>query len=263
MLKINAYFQFHFYILISFCVLINTSLAFQSEKNESVIDIEDHYKRNELDLLDDILIYDIDTNTNIKNEVHYTKDDSSKVNVGLIGVNNLLNPLSHFGYDANYSFKFADELWANFNFTHIYTIFTNIGENKTGESVDSSNSESEFNQVRDSLSSQNIMLLSAGIGSKFKFLSPFISSEKAFEEVNTFASYILMNDSHTSKTFKGFGFKADYIMEYRVNMQIFWNAKLSYHWGKVSRASNGLDFLPDRTIMLSWLNLGFSVGFYF
>lgn len=109
-------------------------------------------------------------------------------------------------------------------------------------------------------------LLSFGAGLLYRttYIQNMINSAHFFETVSAAITYNQFDDSLRTETYSGFGFKADFGIHRRFSKNFHFGGKLSYNLASVQYPEEGnATTKSERSLLLTWLGLGFDLGFYF
>jgi len=102
-----------------------------------------------------------------------------------------------------------------------------------------------------------------GAGYRFRALSSQFFTDRFFENISVFGNYMFHSDGTNQEKYKGYGYTAEYGLNYRSSKKLFYGGKLSYNWAMVERAPIDDESLSARSLVFGWLTFGFELGYYF
>jgi hypothetical protein len=113
---------------------------------------------------------------------------------------------------------------------------------------------------------ENTDLLSFGAGLLYRttYIQNIFNGPSFFETVSAAITYNQFDDSVRSETYSGLGFKAEFGVHRRFSKNFHFGGKLSYHLASVQYPDEGNELTKsERSLLLTWMGLGFDLGFYF
>lgn len=196
-------------------------------------------------------------------EPHYTGLEKNKLSFSAQASVDYENFSELNAYELQYARRFETltEYWYGLSVKSTVANFDALSDEVQAYSG-SSSPNANSSQLRDKT---DLSINSAGllIGSRFKFLSALNVDERLYEFVNTSLTYNLVTDSLDDTQYTGFGFSADYSLQYRVGISMFLGAKLGYNMAAVVRDPKTNEAKRERSLSLSWSTIAVELGYYF
>ncbi len=214
-------------------------------------------------LVEDSIVYDLNSNSQLKEDVTFTGNDNDRLAGSYHFHYEYSKITSVNGFQLSYAKKFGS-LWYEAFYQQLSGTFSGLAENQTPQSpTANSNPYAESRNYRPTDSSADLTLYGLGVGHRFKFFLDYFDTYDLFETINLYLTYNTLNDEFTAQSYSGWGLKADYGIHKRVNSSFFIGGRFSYNWAQVQRTEINDERADDRRLMLSWLNIAFEMGFYY
>lgn len=217
-------------------------------------------EKKEVTLQDDSIIYDMNSDTGIKDKSHYTGRDNYKLSGNYLGHFELNKFTDISSFDFNFSKRFS-EVWVETFISKTAATFKAISENKQLNINAQTTSEARW--IRPDDAKQSLISMGVGIGYRFKMIYQFIETNDVYETITAYVSRHLLDESFRGDDYNGYGLRADYGIHKRSSTSFFYGAKASYNFGWVKRHLADGESDTDGTLSLSWLSLGVEAGYYY
>lgn len=248
-------------LLLAFLPLLASADKFDLTEDELNPDSEDVLiKRPEKHLRNEAMIYDFNSNLGIKDQRKYTGTDTTRFSVA----GHVSGDYEHFselvGFEANImrrSERYHQAWWGGQFFRH-QTQFAAITQNHTSSTGTGDGAFQRPNNAK-----ATVQGVGLGGSYRFKLLLEFYPTEDVFESVDVFANYLSMDESDTSKTYRGWGLSTNYGIHKRTDTSFFYGGKFSYNLASVTREKLGDENRRERTLTLGWLSMAFEMGFFY
>ena len=203
---------------------------------------------------------DKNSSSNIYEDPYYTRRDNAEFNLSYTFSTDYEDPTKVQSFDFSYFNQFDNSyqhLWWALQIkatTALYNAIADERVNSTG------NSESVAELTREE-NKQSITTFGLGLGYRFKALAQAFNSNRFFERATAFFNYNTHTDATDQESYNGYGYNADYIINYRSSEAFTYGVKLSYNWVQVQRAANENEKLQDRSLVFGWTSIGFNIGY--
>jgi hypothetical protein len=167
------------------------------------------------------------------------------------------------GFEATYMYLIPSwkNSWWGVTARQTRTKFKFISNSPSRTSGSSPDSEAATD--RPGGSNQAITQLGIGAGYRFKLLLDFFETENVFETIDVFLTTNQLDDSYRDRTFRGYGFIADYSLLKRSGAHFFYGGKFNYNLALVTREAISNETKNERSLSLGWFSLGFVIGYYY
>lgn len=225
------------------------------DQENKEIDFRKIEEQKSITLRDDIILYDFNEKTGVKDNKHFTGTDVGRFGISYFTGQRVRDLGSFRSLEASYSHRLK-ELWLSGFIAKMDAQFEDITENKAGESKPDDLGESLLN-------------FGFGIEYRFKFFHHWFETEHFFQSVNAYLTYSLLseeaaNTSSNSLDYDGYGLRTDYGIHYRASSSLHYGLKLSYNLAWLEReAEFATEASNDLRLQLAWLSFGFDIGYYF
>ncbi len=234
-------------------------------KPDNAFTQEDLKLRKEVLLQDNELIEDLDKVVGVKNSDHFTKWDKTRLSISIQTAADItkIAALSSFDFKFQKKIEHYSSLWWHVLAKKTIANFDQVTENPTLDaSAPSGSDRSSLNQ-RPETTQQDILQIGGGIGYRFKFLFPWREVKNVFEEIHFTFNYTTNLDAFSGNDYAGYGIITEYEIYKRTSKKFFYGGKLTYNISDVTRKVPSNYDLNDGRLLLSWMTLGFNMGFFF
>lgn len=207
-------------------------------------------------LSDDSILSDTDKETGLVEDAFYTGNDSSRFSISLNYSQDYEDPTKVQMYDFQYFSKINSsylKLWWGFQAKQVIAKYSAIAEESVTDTLATARKSNN----------QSFSIFGFGLGHRFRALGGAMLSDRFFENISVFANYMFHTDTTTSETYNGYGYTAEYGLNYRSSKTVYYGGKLSYNWAMVERSAVDEESLPERSLVFGWLTLGLELGYYF
>lgn len=209
----------------------------------------------EIYLANESALQEVDTTEGIVEDAYFTGNDFSKFTLGYNFSFDFENLTKISVVDFAYSQRISDSYrmyWWSVHYQSLSAIYNAIADDKSVSSVPAR-----------STSNQSMSIFGLGIGHRFRALAGTMSP-RFFEMINVYGNYVSHIDSSTETQYQGYGYNAEYALNYRSGERITYGLKFTYNWALVDRAKeNDDESLQERSLVFGWSTLGFELGYYF
>lgn len=193
----------------------------------------------------------------IPGDSYYTGSDDVRVSASLNYSQDYEDPTKVQMIDLQYLSRFDEsyrEYWWGVQLKRTVAKYSAVAEESTSNTLTNERADS----------SQSFTIAGFGLGHRFRALSSHFFTDRFFENVHVFGNYVIHLDSAESERYQGYGYSAEYGLNYRSQYNLFYGGKLSYNWALVERQKKSSDEdLESRSLVFGWFTLGFELGFYF
>jgi hypothetical protein len=234
---------------------ILTDEELDPETEDILINKKEKYLRNES------IIYNLNTEFNIKDQRHYTGADRNRFSFAghVSGAYENLSQL--LGAEVVYMRRSRsyNQLWWGLQFFQHKTRFDAVTQNQS--SAPEIGQEGYYQRSGDE--KNTITGLGFGVGYRFKLLLDFFETEDVFENIDVFINRLSFNESFIEKDYQGYGLTANYGLHKRSGTSFFYGGKLSYNIASVTRPPIEREKKTERSLSLGWTSLALELGFFF
>lgn len=113
-------------------------------------------------------------------------------------------------------------------------------------------------------STDSLFSFGAGIMYRSQFMKSLLDTDKVFESTSFSLAYHSFTEEFRAESYKGPGIKADFGIHRRASRGMHYGIKMSYNLAEVKKAAEfDTDTSSDRSLLLTWLSIGFDLSFYF
>lgn len=210
----------------------------------------------EIYLTDESILEDTSSSTGLVNDSYYTGLDSSRMSLSMNYSQDYEDPTKVTMFDFQYHSRLDNSYrlyWWTFQIKTATAKYSAVAEEST--------SNTTAGERGDNLQGFNIFGL--GLSHRFRALASQFLTDRFFENVSVYGNYVLHADETDSERYTGYGYTAEYGLNYRSSKSLFYGGKLSYNWAWVERGKEGDENLQARTLTFGWLTLGIELGYYF
>lgn len=234
---------------------------FQEEENFGKLSNDELKTKPEITLKDEAMISNFNSSTGIKDSEYYTGKDKHML-AGAYHVNPNITKISDLSsFEVSYAYK-VYSVWAQAILTQTAGKFDGVSENKD-VNAQTTNTNSEYRFQRPYNSKETILSYGVGVGYRFRMIYEWIKFDNMFETIGVYAMKHALNESYRDLSYNGYGFRADYGIHKRAGQSFFYGIKGSYNIGKVTRSLEEGESKADGSLALSWISMGFQVGYWF
>jgi hypothetical protein len=226
---------------------------------------QDVKEQKEILLLEDSILEDIDKVVGLKNTDHFTKWDNTRLSINYHTTVDITKIQTLSSFDIKFSRKMQHftGLWWSFLAKKTFANFDAVSENPTPDAAADPSSDRFPNNARPATSKQDILQVGLGLSYRFKFILPWREVKNFFEEIHVLLSAVSHTEGFSKLDYSGYGLIVEYEIYKRSSKKFFYGGKLSYNIADVTREVPSALDLNDGRLLLSWMSLGFNMGFYF
>jgi len=254
-------------ILITLFILQSCSLGGQSnaERDEELLLKQiptNDFSTGELNsypdvfLSEDSILQETDTSTGMVEDSYYTGNDSTRVSISLNYSQDYEDPtkvqMVDFQYlsrlDASYR-----QYWWGLQFKRTTAKYSAIAEE----------SDSDNLAAERASNIHSFTIVGFGISHRFRALASQAFTDRFFENVSVYGNYMFHSDGTNDERYTGYGYTAEYGLNYRSSQRFFYGGKISYNWAMVERSAVDDESLSARSLVFGWLTFGLELGYYF
>jgi hypothetical protein len=210
----------------------------------------------DLYLSDDSILQSTDYSTGMVQDSYYTGSDSTRVSLSLNFSQDYEDPDKVRVLDFQYLSRIDNsylKYWWGLQFKSATAKYSAIADESTSDTLAGERGNN----------TQSFTIVGLGLGHRFRALASQFFTDRFFENVNVFGNYIVHTDGTNSEQYTGYGYTAEYGLNYRSSTRLFYGGKLSYNWAIVERANQDEEPLSARSLVFGWMTLGFELGYYF
>lgn len=213
----------------------------------------------------DEVLRDYDPESGIMSDSFFTMRDKNRFSVGYhLSTNyNDFSEINSLELEFMQNLRDWENAWWGLIFKTGSASFEAITENHDLRTGASSNSDASASKQRLLTAEQSFNIMGIGMGHRFRFLLDFINTDRLYEQVMVYLTYMTNTDSFTNLEYAGPGFTMDYQVFKRSSQRVYYGWKLSYNLASVTREIADDIRNREARLTLSWITLGFSVGYYF
>lgn len=211
-------------------------------------------------LRDETIISEVNDETGIITEHHYTATDKNRI-TGAYQFHYEPNKIAEASaFEIEYARKFST-FWVQAFVGQMTTKFEYITENPN---TSTSNSNAESNNRRVNGQDEDLTQFGLGISYRFKLNLDFFKTKNIFNDVKVYGTYNTLTESFRSLDYTGYGLRATYALHHRFTKRLQYGFQLNYNLATVAReALTENESRSERSLTLTWLTLGVSVGLFF
>ena len=221
------------------------------------LDTDDLNSYPEIYLKNESALQEIDSDLGVVQDAYFTGTDNTKLSFSLNFSQDFEDPSKVQTVDFIYNKRLRgnyQEFWWGVQFKRTVAKYNAIA-NESG---------SNPGAVPRADSEQSFSIFGLGIGHRFRALGREFLSDRFFEMINVYGNYVFHLDNGEDEKYQGFGYTAEYSLQYRSSEQLFYGTKLSYNWALVERDDPEDDTsLAQNSLVFGWFTLGFELGYYF
>ncbi|MBD65819.1 MAG: hypothetical protein CME62_11470 [Halobacteriovoraceae bacterium] len=210
----------------------------------------------EVYLEDNSALQDDVTSEGFVGRSYYTGSDDVRVSASINYSQDYEDPTKVQMIDLQYLSRFDEsyrEYWWGLQLKRVVAKFNAIADEPASDSLAENRSTNN----------QSFTIFGFGLGHRFRALASEFFTDRFFENINVFGNYMFHIDGTNSEKYQGWGYTAEYGLNYRSSKKLFYGGKLSYNWALVDREARDEEKLPERSLVFGWFTLGFEIGFYF
>lgn len=204
-----------------------------------------------------VKIYGRDSKTGMRNEIN-TQNDGSRYSLVYHANANLKRAQDVTTLEFLYGYKLNNRkvpLWAEFCIFKTTAQFDTVAIPNNNMVV--------ANRTNLDASSESIFGIGAGISMRSNWIQDFIDTEKWSESTSAQFYYLTMSEEYFSKSYKGYGIKAHFSLNYRMSQSVQIGPKFGHYLASVTRAAENSEPSDKRSLLLTWTSLGFDFTYYF
>lgn len=207
-------------------------------------------------LTTDSILEDEDTSTGLISDSYYTGLDSTRFSISANYSQDYEDPTKVQMFDFQYFSRLDNsyrQYWWGLQIKTATAKYSAIAEEST--------SNTGAGERADNL--QGFTIFGLGASHRFRALASEFFTDRFFETIAVFGNYVIHADETDAERYTGYGYTAEYGLNYRPTKSLFYGGKFSYNWAWVERGKDGDESLPARSLTFGWLTLGFELGYYF
>ena len=238
-------------------VLEPSSEEFNPSMQDLLLKKKEKYQR------DEAVIYELNSNLGIKDKRFFTGSDKAHFSASYAGsadINSFMK-LNSINATLMARTKNYSRLYLGGMLKITQAQFSLLTNNQTPDAGDNTHDESQYQ--RPDTTKTTLTTIGLGAGYRFKLLLDFMKTTDVFEQVNVFGTYNTWKESYIGKSYKGYGFTADYTLVKRTSQNFFYGMKYSYNFATLERPAIGTEKAKDRSFAISYSTLGFELGVVF
>lgn len=224
-------------------------LLLQKNRDEK-ISLEEVYKFPEVYEYNSRLLKDLNSSSGLYSDTYYTRYDTGRFSLNYDAAFDFDNFSNIQGLALQYARSFKDsyrDFWWGLQFKYTTAQIEAINDNISSEEEDT----------------QDFSFFGFGFGHQFYNIGKLFDSDRVFEIVTVHLNYVLHTDQLNQENYTGFGYNADYSLNYRLSKDYYYGIRLSYNWVFVERPQEESEPLTDRSKVFGWTTMGFELGYLF
>jgi hypothetical protein len=204
---------------------------------------------------ENLRIEEIDSERGVPLGTFSTADDRSRISAAFSFNSDLKDLSTISSFEGSYAFLLR-KTWIELSGSKTVARFNEITRNNPSLPA----------AALTNIELENTDLLSFGAGLLYRttYIQNVFSSPHFFETVSAAITYNQFDDSLRTETYSGVGFKAEFGIHRRFSKNFHFGGKIGYHLASVQYPEDDNELTKSqRSLLLSWMGLGFDLGFYF
>lgn len=213
----------------------------------------------------DELLKDFDPNAGIIKDSYFTMRDRNRFSLGYhLSTNyNDFTEITTFELEFLQNMRDWQNAWWGLIFKSGSATFEAITQNHDLDSSAASGSDANAANQRKFTAAQSFTLFGIGMGHRFRFLLDFVKTQRLYEQIMCYVTYVSNTDDFTDQEYAGPGLTVDYQLFKRSSQRVYYGGKLSYNLASVSKEIPDGVRNREARLTLSWFSLAFNIGYFY